>query len=153
MFSRIQKESQLSTVGVHSHTSIFRTPPAEESRSLNVPLDEMLFRLRMSFCGHTLIGMMGCLSLPHCVCWCYCWSRSCCWQLKVGLVIVMRIHTPYDYQQFCKYCSLHGAALCIRKNALIYIVSGGMANKTCSLIVFPVIIYFSENFLCVTLPV
>lgn len=65
----------------------------------------------------------------------------------------MCIYTPYGYQQFFKYCSLYVAALCIRKNALIYIVSGGMANKTCSLIVFPVIIYFSENFLRVTLPV
>lgn len=71
--------------------------------------------------------------------------------LAVKIVIVMRVHTPYDSQQFCKFCSLHGATLCIRKNASIYIVSGGVANKTCSLIVFPVITYFPENFLCVTL--
>lgn len=54
----------------------------------------------------------------------------------------MCIPTLHDYQQFYEYCSLHDTALCIRKNALIYIVSGGTANKTCSLIVFPVIIYF-----------
>lgn len=76
-----------------------------------------------------------------------------CWQLKTGFVILMCIRTPYDYQQFYKYCSLCDTALCIRKNALIYIVSGGTANKTCSLILFPVIIYFSENFLHVSLPV
>lgn len=59
----------------------------------------------------------------------------------------MCIPTLHDYQQFYKYCSSHDTAFCIRKNALIYIVSGGTANKTCSLIVFPVIIYFSEDFL------
>lgn len=54
-------------------------------------------------------------SKHHCICWCCCWGQSCCWQLKVGFVIVIDIHTSCDYQQVCRYCSLCGATLCIRK--------------------------------------
>lgn len=155
-FPHFPEYRQHLSVSVHSHTSVFQTPPAEGGRCLNVSLDEMFFRLRTSSCGRMWIGMKECLSLPG---------------LEASLrLLVLLLESPlllavrswpcncnaYSYFVrlsavlqilFFTWChSLHK-----KKTLLIYKISRGMANKTRSLIVFPVIIYFSENFLHVTL--
>lgn len=46
------------------HASISQSPPAEEGRSLNGSLGEMLFRLRMSCCGHPYMNGHDGMQVP-----------------------------------------------------------------------------------------